>query len=303
MTFRRLGLTCTLLLPFAALSGCVLDSKVGSNSSNSNGVGGAAGSSSGGTGTGGSSATGGTSSGGSAGSGGTTGIDYGPSCTAVAAAACTRIGSCSAKALQLFFGDQAFCQDRVGTICWLASNAPDSSLTNNDIDQSTAKIPTTSCEELLSGESPLPILPLTPGPRAVGQPCSTGYQCTTSYCSLPDGANCGTCASAPAAGSACDQGKDCAIGQRCLANQCQPMAGPGQACPTGACWQTLSCSNGTCGAAAKKGEACDTVGTGAPQCNLMDGLTCMASQCEEYGIATAGNSCGLIGAEAQVLYR
>lgn len=209
-------------------------------------------------------------------------------CKDFAAAICGQYSRCSPFLLEVAFGDQSTCEERLMPRCLEAPDVDGSAVTAGNVAECADAYEAQSCEESFGAS---PVICNVPGEKADGETCATGAECKGNICDGPS-SECGKCTSALAAGEACDGATDyCDAGLFCGASsKCESYAKKGEACTdTKPCDGGLSCDGGKCAAPAGIGDDCTNV-----SCDLNAGGFCSqkTNKCIKIGIAKLGASCG-----------
>jgi hypothetical protein len=216
-------------------------------------------------------------------------------CTDVAKALCEKIASCSPLYIAIGYGDVENCKSLVKPSCLSGLTAPSTGTTPQRSEECVTAATAASCSDLFANRFPASCQPVA-GKLADGAACIDDSQCTSKYCSTGDGAVCGKCGAAPAAGASCAT-QHCATGTQCVSGTCVVAAKSGEACSAKApCEYGLSCTDGKCGPfASNEGDACDLNGAGKPMCDLIGkGLFCLptTNKCVKVAINDVGGECG-----------
>ncbi len=220
-------------------------------------------------------------------------------CAEYAKDACAKLATCSSYQLQLTYGDQTTCKDRLKLSCTTSGMAPGTGFGATQWAACGAAISTATCDDYLNALTAGTIAACNPVPGTVANmvACGEHSQCQSAFCQAkPE--SCGTCVKPLAAGDACGTGKaPCGYGLSCVNDRCAAPASPGDKCSTTAgslypqCKLGYYCTAGKCAAQLKAGDACTT----SAACSTVDGLTCdtKTRKCVAPTFAAAGNACDL----------
>jgi hypothetical protein len=234
-------------------------------------------------------------------------LDGGTACSDFAAAKCAKFASCTNGVyVEVNYPSQAVCQSREESACLGVLAAPGNTATPAGFEQCGKDIANGACADFFDITNQTPACTPQAGPRANGQSCVNSGQCQSTWCYAPTGAQCGTCATRPAAGAACTADVDCGgNGMLCsVAKTCAAVVPGGGACGDSApCAFGLSCvgaatgqNNGKCETSgATIGAACDGKRVTAPLCNHDLGLFCPSATdtCAMSSFVDAGVTCGI----------
>ena len=220
------------------------------------------------------------------------GVTVEQACASFASAACSKLSSCSSFFLELTYGDEATCRDRLGLTCPPSVGAPGSSQSAADWQACANDIPSLGCDAIFERNLPQSCRPKE-GTLPDGAACGDSSQCRTSNCDTND-KECGVCAPIVAAGSACMEEDDCDYGLTCAQSKCVKRAEMGATCDAATpCKVTLACSGGKCAAPAGAGEPCGAMAAG---CDTLKGLGCNAMNvCQKVKLVGPGEVCGQVG--------
>jgi hypothetical protein len=214
-------------------------------------------------------------------------------CASAAASFCGKISSCAPFFIELGYGDEATCEERLALNCASTFEAQGSNTTPAMTKACADALAATSCDDIFSRKLPSACDP-EPGDLADGTACGRDSQCMSSQCKKT-GDVCGICSPLSAAGGACTENDDCESGLACAA-QCVAPGELGADCsPTSPCKTSLACSGGKCGEPVGAGESCDQM----PQiCDGLQGLGCNTmGVCQKLQLAGPGEACGLQGTD------
>jgi hypothetical protein len=212
---------------------------------------------------------------------------------------CAKLNACAPLAIKIDYGTVDECNARFKLSCVDATSAPGSGLTATTIAACGAALPDAACADVIYRNVAACNIK---GTRANGMACGTNSQCTTGYCAQSDQA-CGVCSALVGAGNGCMVDDDCQAGFVCNStNVCVLPGGAGANCtdaqPCGYgfyCLVVAGTTTGSCAAGVETpGGTCN--GTLAASCDLLKGIFCNATNtCENLGVASPGDSCGLVG--------
>lgn len=221
-------------------------------------------------------------------------------CKAMADALCAKYQSCLALNFSQAFADLAACSQQLAADCEAESRTEGShasTASRNACAEALAAL--TDCTAVVEnalGQREIPACNASPGDRADGESCWTGWQCSSAYCEFGTDL-CGTCRAVAGEGEDCS-GAVCRSGLACVESVCTKKPALGEACSakvyTNACDGLLACMQGVCVEHADIGDPC----TSTPQndhcrptgwCNESTGV------CEPYGDdAVSGDPCGIL---------
>lgn len=217
-------------------------------------------------------------------------------CIDLNTAICNKLAMCDPLTVKKAFGDAKTCAERLAISCEGAMKAEGSGLTAAAAMSCAQAYTAASCDA-----DPNTIAACTfKGSKANAATCQSGDQCQTGHCALPANASCGTCGPTNAAGGTCVENDDCNAGLYCNDNgTCVAPAAAGMPCSDALlCNVGLYCepTKSTCAPlVTTMGGACAS----ADACDVNKGLLChpMSKTCQPLKFATAGQACGLLGAD------
>jgi hypothetical protein len=236
--------------------------------------------------------------------GGGSSITADQACTSSAAARCMQQQTCAPNTLAVDYGDLTTCQARLKANCLASLAAADTGATIEGVAACATAYAGWTCPDWVNGVTPAACL-AAQGTLTQGAPCAFNGQCVTSFCAVARGANCGSCANAPAVGTPCGGGIGCGAvaSLYCDANSntCQALVtDAGLFCDAGSCGYGLGCviptgsTSGTCQALGAVADAgCDSAQHTAPTCRHDLGFSCVRKHCTQDAVVNAGQVCGL----------
>lgn len=265
---------------------------------------------------GGSSTSDDSSAAGDAGDGGNdSSIPNNQACADLAKARCAEIDKCGGgHGVLVRYGDETTCESRLTAQCVTNLAAPNTGASSSTVEACAQSILTEDCASFLGNDQPDPCVPPA-GSVANGAACGVSAQCQSTYCWVSTGSACGTCATAPVAGSSCAASRECGGrgGLICVRATTTCVIAAAQSAPcddTQPCAAGLDCvrtiapdagadagapSNGICQpAGASVGAACRAGSVNEPACDKALYLTCerKTRQCAADLFAAPGAACG-----------
>ena len=228
--------------------------------------------------------------------------DVDNACNDLATLYCAKIATCGSASIARRYADQSTCIARQKDQCVNTATAPQSGRTVQAVKDCGLSFASAACSDVIDGALPAVCLgPAHPGPVAIGGSCAFGTQCASGHCSVPRGADCGTCATDDAqVGDPCPT--SCGPLRYCDAstNLCASYGELGAPCDTAGhncrfglvCVGDASGATGACATPAAEGAACDTSSATGTPCSLEDNLVCVAKVCAKAPTATTGQACG-----------
>jgi hypothetical protein len=225
-------------------------------------------------------------------------------CDDSAHAVCTKMQSCGPANLEVVYGDEPTCEERVKSSCLNGLAAASTGATSGQTEGCAQAYASYACPDYLNRTNIPSACRQVTGSVPTGGACEFAAQCQTGFCAIVPGSACGTCASTPKEGDSCAQLTSCGQTLTCTTDTlvCTTFAAQGQACGAGEpCGAGLSCvAPGGAGTArtcqpagAQVGAACDGSAKTGPSCDYAIGLYCdgRTKQCAQTTYATGG-PCG-----------
>ncbi len=223
-------------------------------------------------------------------------------CTDLAKATCAQLDKCRKNGTADTYGSLGVCIQRQHDNCVASLLANGTGNSPAHTEACAQALPTETCAQFLQS-TPVAACVQVTGALDSGAACAFSGQCQSGFCAVPKGSGCGTCATTPAAGDACDVVPTCGPGMACTPMQvCEPWVQAGGACDgmTNVCAPGSSCvipammTAGTCVAdATMVGQACDNRRQTGPACDVNQGLFCASTKmCIAVNYVNAGTACG-----------
>jgi hypothetical protein len=280
----------------------------------SGGLGGTAGAISGGSG---GSDAGDASAGADAGDGDASSVSSAQACGDWANAYCSLLSQCEPFHVTLWFGDLPTCQARMALPCLATLGDSGTTWNGSSMEACAQAVENEACSTWYSHALLTECVP-PPGAASDSAPCRDDGQCQSSHCLVPNDSLDGTCAPAPAPGSAqCYDDDDCATGWLCKnatydnPGQCLEVVAGGGVCLSKVCAKNYDCipdpcticpPQPTCKAGLGIWSTCQNSYAG--QCDDLQGLICKSSGQTSYvclpeDVAQVGDACtGVCAANA-----
>lgn len=220
------------------------------------------------------------------------------SCAALASARCADFVLCASFADRAHFRDEPECVANVTRSCVEHGNMPGINGAIERADECARSLRALDCHDRRDPDAQLRAcsVPGNPplGTLADGAPCVDGAQCAGGACVREDGKRCGSCARAPALGTACATNADCGLAELyCTSNRCAARRDIDGACDSdGDCRNNLACIRGLCAVGTMgEGEVCIA---GSNACDPRQALRCIGEEwtrCVRYEVIATAESC------------
>ena len=218
-------------------------------------------------------------------------------CAALAAAQCQKRNDCTGGAgVTRLYGDMATCLAREKLQCTLASSAPDTGASADEINGCVAVYATYSCADFFNDVVPQACV--RTGTRASSQPCAFAAQCQSNFCVDNKNSLCGSCGAPPLDGTPCNT-SGCYHDQSCTnaSMQCVTYGMAGSTCDEShPCGYGLSCPSalGMCAVAGELGDACNSKKTCDPFAGVYCGGPAGMKTCTAESYGGDGAPCGAL---------
>jgi hypothetical protein len=238
-----------------------------------------------------------------------TGPSADSACDQRAAALCERIGTCSADAVQVRYGDAATCQAEQKAACLNVLAASSTAATPTTTIACAAALPAVACADYNDNFLPTECQAQV-GKLAMGAVCAFNAQCRSQFCGIGKYSNCGVCQDQPKVNDSCTNLTNCGPGLECVhkgtvcvseaskaGDQCDldVPCGSGFSCVGAKAATTAAVAvEGSCQPAVQtSGATCDPKRKTGPGCDVNKGLVCdpTSMTCIPIIVASVGQPC------------